>query len=65
MNPPSTKLGTSAASHGPNPSASACAMPNRGTLRCHSGWKCSVRQILPPLERGEAEVRCEVLGGKE
>ncbi|PSN51498.1 hypothetical protein C0J52_00749 [Blattella germanica] len=31
------------------PRAMACAMPNLGTLRAHSGLKWSVRQILPPL----------------
>ena len=30
------------------PSAIACAMPKRGTLRAHSGLKCPSRQILPP-----------------
>lgn len=47
-NPSSTRLGTSAANQGPNPSANACAMPNLGMFRCHNGWKCSVRQIFPP-----------------
>lgn len=37
--PACTKEGTSAASHGPRPKASACAMPNLGTLRAQSGWK--------------------------
>jgi len=31
------------------PMARACAMPNRGALRAHSGLKCTVKQILPPL----------------
>ena len=31
------------------PSAMACAIPNLGTFRAHSGLKWSVRQILPPL----------------
>ena len=37
-----TKSGTSTASHGARPSAIACAMPNLGILRCHSGLKWSV-----------------------
>jgi hypothetical protein len=37
--PASTILGTSTDNQGPNPSASACAMPNRGTFFAQSGWK--------------------------
>eukprot|EP01139_Manchomonas_bermudensis_P004859 Amastigsp_a174400_653.p3 type:complete len:143 gc:universal Amastigsp_a174400_653:249-677(+) len=49
MRPASTRYGISAASHGASPSASAWAIPKCGTLRAHSGWKCSVRQMTPPV----------------
>ena len=35
------------------PKAIACAIPNFGTFRAHNGLKCSVRQILPPLQTVE------------
>ena len=40
--------GISTASQGPNPSAMACAMPNRGAFLLHNGLKWSVMQIFPP-----------------
>ena len=39
------------------PSAIACAMPKRGTLRAHSGLKCPSRQILPPRYLVRLKVR--------
>ena len=42
------------------PSAIACAMPKRGTLRAHSGLKCPSRQILPPRYLVRVKVRVRV-----
>ena len=36
---------------GLTPSAIACPIPNLGTFLAQRGLKCSVRQILPPLDR--------------
>ena len=36
---------------GLTPNAIACPIPNLGTFLAQRGLKCSVRQILPPLDR--------------
>lgn len=39
-------------------------MPNRGALRAHSGLKCTVKQILPPLNARAHEHTISLVSGR-